>query len=97
MSLNLRYFAPLLISAGAAASIALAPIAPGEQDVLPQPGSEDASATIRDIKAQGYDVQINWDNGYPDVALSQCWVNDINTADATGPLPTAYVDIECPK
>jgi hypothetical protein len=97
MSLNLRYFAPLLISAGATASIALAPIATAAPGVLPEPGSEDASATIKDIKAQGYDVQINWDNGYPDVPLSQCWVNDINTADTTGPLPTAYVDIECPK
>jgi hypothetical protein len=27
----------------------------------------------------------------------KCWVNTINTAAATGSLPTVYVDVECPK
>ena len=92
MSLKSRYFAPLLVVVGAAAWIAVAPIAAADP-VLPEPGSESASATITDLKAQGYNVSINWVNGVPDVSLSQCWVNAINTADA----PTAYVDIECPK
>jgi len=30
---------------------------------------------------------------YPYVALSQCWVNNINTTESS---PGAYVDVECP-
>jgi hypothetical protein len=98
MSITWRYAPPLLISAGAAASIAVAPIAAADSGVLPQPGSENASHTINDLTAQGYDVQINWVNGIPRVDLSQCWVNGINTAAAgAAGLQTAYVDIECPK
>ncbi len=83
---------------GPGAWLALVPIAAADS-VLPGAGSEDASATIKDLKAQGYNVSINWVNGYPDVSLSQCWVNSINTADASGQstLKTVYVDIECPK
>jgi hypothetical protein len=95
MSLMLRYFAPVLISASAAASVALVPIANADP-ALPEPGSEDAAATIRDLKGRGYDVQINYDNGVPTVDLSQCWVNNIDTADAVGSLKPVYVDIECP-
>jgi hypothetical protein len=99
MSLKSRYFAPLLVVVGAAAWIAVAPIAAADA-VLPVAGSESASATIKDLKAQGYDVAINWVNGNPDVSLSQCWVNAINTADVSSnpnTLSTAYVDIECPR
>jgi predicted Zn-dependent protease len=97
MSLQSRYFAPLLV-VGGAAWIAVAPIAAADS-VLPVAGSESASATIKDLKAQGYNVAINWVNGIPDVSLSQCWVNAINTADASSQntLKTVYVDIECPK
>jgi hypothetical protein len=43
-------------------------------------------------------VQINWDNGVPDVDLNQCWVNSIDYANAnTAGLRTVYVDIDCPK
>ena len=96
MSLKSRYSA-LFVSAGAAASIAVAPIAVAESGVLPQAGSENARDTLNDLAAQGYDVRINWVTGYPRVSLDQCWVNDINTADATGTLRTVYVDIGCPK
>jgi hypothetical protein len=85
----------LVVWAGAV-WIAYAPIA-GADPALPVAGSESASATIQDLESQGYDVQVNWVNGYPRVSLSQCWVNSINRADATGSLPTVYVDIECPK
>ena len=97
MSLTSRYIAPLLVSAGAAAAIAVAPSAAADP-ALPQPGSEDASATISDLESRGYDVQVQYTNGLPDVDLSQCWVNTINTNDAAaGGLRTVYVDVECPK
>jgi hypothetical protein len=97
MSLTSRCFAPLVVSAGAAAAIAVAPIAAADP-ALPTPGSEDASATISDLESRGYEVQVQYTNGLPDVDLSQCWVNTINTADAsTGSLRTVYIDVECPK
>ena len=77
---------------GAAALIAVAPIAAADP-ALPIPGAEDASQTIADLQSRGYNIQINWVNGYPPVGLSQCWVNTINLTDA----PTAWLDIECPK
>jgi hypothetical protein len=95
VSLTSRYFAPVLVSAGAAAVVA--PIAAADP-ALPQPGSEDASATINDLESRGYDVQVQYTNGLPDVDLSQCWVNTINTNDAAaGGLRTVYIDVECPK
>jgi hypothetical protein len=96
MSLTLRDVAPLFLAAGTVASLALAPIAAADTP-LPQPGSENASDTISDLQSRGYDVQINWVNGIPRVDLSQCWVNGINTAAASGSLQTVYVDVECPK
>lgn len=101
MSFVSRYVAPLLVSAGAAAAIAaaiaVAPIAAADP-ALPEPGSEDASATISDLEARGYDVQVQYTNGLPDVDLDQCWVNTINTNAANaGGLRTVYVDVECPK
>ena len=88
-----------IMSAGALAglALALAPVAAADDGSVPVAGSENASDTINDLTAQGYDVQINWVNGYPRVSLSQCSVNNINTAAATGSLRTAYVDVECPK
>jgi hypothetical protein len=97
MSVKSRCFVAVLASAGAAASIATTPVAAADP-ALPQPGSENAQDTINDLQAHGFDdVRINWVNGIPRVALSQCWVNGINTAAATGTLHTVYVDIECPK
>lgn len=99
MSLKSQYFAPLLVVVGASAWIAVAPIAAADPP-LPQPGSESASATIRDIKAQGYNVQINWVGGSPDVSLSQCTVTGVNPVDASGApgtLKTVIIAIECPN
>jgi hypothetical protein len=86
----------IVVSVGTAASIAVAQTAAADP-ALPEPGSENAADTINDLQARGYGVQINWDNGAPDVDLSQCWVNSINYADAVGSLKTVYVDIECPR
>jgi hypothetical protein len=97
MSRTSRYFSPFLVSAVGAATIAVAPIGAAEPPAVPQPGSENASDTLNDLTAQGYDTQINWVNSIPHTSLDQCWVNGINTADGVGSLRIAYVDIECPK
>jgi hypothetical protein len=95
MSLAPRY-ALVLVSVGAL-SVAVAPTASADP-ALPEPGQENAADTINDLQSRGYDVQINWDNGVPDVDLNQCWVNSIDYADANaGGLRTVYVDIDCPK
>jgi hypothetical protein len=96
MSPMSRFFASILLAGGAVASISLAPLAAADP-ALPTPGSSNARDTLNQLRAAGYNVQINWVNGVPDVGLSQCWVNNIDTADATGSLPTVYVDVECPR
>jgi hypothetical protein len=90
MSFNPRYFAPLLVAAGAIAAIAVAPIA----------AADGADATINDLQAQGYTVQINWINGFDTKPLSLCTVTAINNPDSS-PQPvtstTLYVDVWCPN
>lgn len=98
MSLKPRHFAPLSVAAGAAASIAVAPIAvapiaAADPTGVPEAGSESASATIKDLRTQGFNVSINWDSGSPDVPLSACQVTGIDTAAA----PRASVSVECPE
>lgn len=95
MSLDLRYVAPLLIVVGA--SIALAPLAIADPPSIPEPGSESAAATIRDLDAAGYDVSLQYENGVPNGGLSQCTVTDIDTAGSAGSQPLAYVTINCSK
>jgi hypothetical protein len=86
-----RSFAVLLVVAGAAASVAVAPIAAADPTGTPEAGSEAADATISDLKAQGYSVRINYVSGTPDIPLSECSVTQIDTAAA----PTASVWVEC--
>jgi hypothetical protein len=88
----------------AVVAIALASIAPAlahADPVWPVGGAEPADATVSELAAQGYDVQINWVSGYPTVPLSECWVDDIHNPNATPPdgktLFTVYVDIGCPS
>ena len=56
---------------------------------------------VRELKAQGYNVQINWVGGYSNVSLSECKVTAIHNPDGTptsqNPLATVYVDISCPS
>lgn len=85
-----RNFA-LLLAVAAAASVAIAPIASADPVGTPEAGSEAADATISDLKAQGYNVRINYVSGTPDVPLSECSVTGIDTAAA----PTATVSVEC--
>jgi hypothetical protein len=86
-----RNLALLLAVAGAAASVAIAPIAAADPVGTPEAGSESAADTISDLKAQGYTVRINWVSGTPDIPLSECSVTGIDTAAA----PTASVNVEC--
>ncbi|OBF29427.1 hypothetical protein A5724_25315 [Mycobacterium sp. ACS1612] len=60
-----------------------------------------ADSVISDLKAQGYNVVINWLNGYDTVPLAVCTVQDVDSPDATPPKPgaftTVYVDVSCPN
>jgi hypothetical protein len=83
-----RHFALFFVAA--AALVAVAPIAAADP-ATPEAGSESAAATIKDLRAQGFNVGINWVSGSPDIPLSSCTVTDIDTAAA----PTAWVSVEC--
>jgi hypothetical protein len=93
--------APLLLAAGAAASVAGAPIAVADGMPLPVAGNESASATIQDLEAHGYDVAINWVRGYSTVSLSQCSVDAIHNPDrppgSQRTPATVFVDVSCPN
>jgi hypothetical protein len=99
MALKVEYLTLLLV-ATAAASIAVAPVATADP-VWPVAGAESAADTIRDLEDQGYNVAINWVNGYSSGNLSRCSVRAIHNPDrsATSPPPeatTVYVDVDCP-
>jgi hypothetical protein len=65
-----------------------------------------AADTINQLKSQGYSVQLNLTNGYPDVPLSECkvlGVHGLSGTDSAGkPLTPAevgnvFVDVNCPE
>ncbi len=64
-------------------------------------GAESASATIDDLEAQGYDVQINWVSGVSSRPLSSCKVTGIHNPNHSPPtentFETVYVDVSCPN
>lgn len=82
---------------GLGVAIALASPALGDPIIIPTPGSESAAATIGDLDDLGFDVQINYENGVPTIALSQCTVTDINTVGSAGTQPIATITINCPR
>ena len=94
-----RSIALLVHPAGAAAMLALAPTAAADP-LWPSAGDQSASATIEDLEAQGYNVQINWVNGGSIQPLSQCFVPAIHNPNRSGEPPatftTVYVDVSCP-
>ena len=96
MSLKPRYFAPPLVAAWAAVSIAIVPLATAD-DAMPPVGQSPVEA-IEYLEGEGYDVQINWTRGYPEVPLSQCTLVGIHNPDGSGPKTntTVYLDISCP-
>jgi hypothetical protein len=73
-----------------------APVLAESPPPLPPPppaGSEAPGDTIRTLTNQGYDVKIEWTDGYPsNIPLSECTVTDIDIH-AT---PLAYVMVNCP-
>lgn len=84
----------------AAVPLACAPVATAEPG-WPVAGAESASATIDDLQAQGYDVQINWVSGVSSVPLWRCKVTAIHNPNHSPPsqntLETVYVDVSCPN
>lgn len=98
MSPGMRMRAVGLVAA--AASFACAPVAAAEP-VWPVAGAESAGATIDDLQAQGYDVQINWVSGVSSVPLSWCKVTAIHNPNHSPPtentFATVYVDVSCPN
>jgi hypothetical protein len=76
-----------------------APTADAEP-VWPAAGDQSAGSTIEDLKAQGYDVGINWVGGDRNLPLSQCWISAIHNPNRSGEPPTTfttvYVDVACP-
>jgi hypothetical protein len=89
-----------LLAAGMLVALAHAPVAAAEP-VWPIAGAEDASATVDDLEAQGYDVQINWVSGLPSVPLYRCKVTAIHNPNhsppSDGTFATVYVDVSCPN
>ena len=98
MSITRGGFAVGLVAA--AMAIAVAPAAAAEP-VWPVAGAESAAATIADLQAQGYDVQINWVSGQSSVSLTQCRVLAIHNPDRSpgseSTFTTVYVDVSCPN
>src|SRR6201997_3811117 len=99
MTLERLSLAPLVVTAGAVALIAAAPIATADP-AWPVAGAESAADTIRDLQDQGYNVAINWINRRSG-DLSRCAVRAIYNPDrsTTSPPPestTVYVDVDCP-
>jgi hypothetical protein len=88
-------------AAGATASVLAAPIAAADSAALPVPGAGSASDAIEDLKADGFNVMINWLEGHPNVPLSECQVNAIHDPNRlpVGPstFQTIYVDVTCPN
>lgn len=92
--------APLLLAVASAWAITCAPFAEADPSA-PVSSRGPADATINDLEAQGYNVQINWVNGFDTKPLSECWVTGVNNP---GDLPpsedtftTVYVDVACPN
>jgi hypothetical protein len=60
-----------------------------------------ADSVIGDLKSQGYNVVINWLNGYDTVPLWACTVENVNNPNDGPPSPgtfaTVYVDVNCPN
>jgi hypothetical protein len=97
----MKRFAAAAAIAGtfAAGSLALA----GTAEAAPLGGSS-ANDAANELKAQGYDVQLNT-NGTRDVPLSECTVTGVSGLPKTSPVgaparstqfTTVYLDVNCP-
>lgn len=84
-----------LCVAVAASALALAPQALADPPALPDAGDESAASTVGAYDDANYDVQLQYENGVPDVPLSQCTVTNIDTSGNAGDQPLAYITINC--
>jgi hypothetical protein len=90
---------PTALAVATVALVSCVPVAAADP-VWPSAGDQSADATVDDLKAQGYDVQINWVNGYSTRPLWECSVPAIHNPNRTDAPPdtftTVYVDVSCP-
>jgi hypothetical protein len=90
-----------MLAAGLTAAALVSPPVAAAEPVWPVAGAEDARATVDDLEAQGYDVQINWVSGVSSVPLHWCKVTAIHNPNHSPPtddsLATVYVDVSCPN
>jgi hypothetical protein len=67
----------------------------------PVGSGESAQSVIDGLKAEGYNVVINWLTGYDTVPLPACTVSNINNPDDSAPsagtFTTVYIDVSCPN
>ena len=99
MPISSRHLALSVLGLAAAMPIMVAAQAfadPPPPPPIPEAGSETAAATIGDLDDAGYDVQIQYDSGTPEVPLSQCAVTNIDTVGSAGSQQLAYITINCP-
>ena len=77
-------------------------------DAVPSPkgGGSSAADVISQLESQGYSVQVQYDNGNPRVALSECTVTGVSGDDGSnadgkphtaGQLQKVYVHVNCPN
>jgi hypothetical protein len=102
-SLNLKAAGTGLIQIGAvvAALSFLGVPSAAADSIIPNPGDASAEDTINALEANGYDTEVQFLAGPPNVPLSECKVLAIHnpngaTADP-GRLLTVYVDVSCPN
>lgn len=88
-------FVVLAVIAGAGMPVAAA----SPNDVSYIGGS--ASDVVNSLESEGYNVQINWLNGYQPKPLSECWVVGVNNPGdlslSDNAFVTVYVDVRCPN
>lgn len=88
MAVTLKSIATASLMAGAAVLALIG---------APPAAASGADATIADLQAAGYLVNVNYLNG-ASKALSQCTVTNVNNP-SSSPKPgdTVYVDVRCPN
>jgi hypothetical protein len=95
MSFASRCLAALSIALGGAVALC----APATAE--PEDTGESAQSVIDGLKAEGYNVDINWLTGYNTEPLSVCTVENVNNPGDSVPDPgqfvTVYVDVCCPN
>jgi hypothetical protein len=95
MSFASRRLAALSIALGGAVALC----APATAE--PVDTGESAQSVIDGLKAEGYNVDINWLTGYGTEPLSVCTVDNVNnpgdSVPGHGQFVTVYVDVSCPN